>query len=164
MLNKIILNKENNYFQKKAINWKDPIDFNYISNMLDAGNFESTLSSRNLQQYVFDSVFEIRGIHKHEPLRDFFQFLGQNFNTKKLKDDMNFYISYVSGCKSNTHRDLYDVWIIGCLGRTLYKVAGREYTIEPGDILYIPEGHLHVAIGLEPRITISYAVFKHQSY
>ena len=65
-------------------------------------------------------------------------------------------MSYVSGCKSNTHRDRYKVWIIGCLGRTLYKVEDREYIIEPGDILHIPIQHLHVAIGLEPRIIISY--------
>ena len=104
----ILLNKENDYFQKKAITWKEPIDFNYISRMLDTGNFESTPSSRNLQQYIFDSVFEIRGIHQHKPLQDFFRFLGENFNTKKLKQDLNFYISYVSGCKSNTHRDVYD--------------------------------------------------------
>jgi len=160
----ILLNKENNYFKKKVIKFKEPIDFNYISNMLNSGNFESMPSSRWLTRYIFDSVFEIKNIQKHEPLKDLFQFLGQNFNTKKLKQDLNFYISYVSGCKSNTHRDLYDVWIIGCLGRTLYRVEGREYIVASGDILFIPEGHLHVAIGLEPRITLSFATFKKKSY
>jgi len=98
----ILLNKENNYFKKKVIKFKEPIDFNYISNMLNSGNFESMPSSRWLTGYIFDSVFEIKNIQKHEPLKDLFQFLGQNFNTKKLKQDLNFYISYVSGCKSNT--------------------------------------------------------------
>ena len=153
----MILNKENNYFKKKAIKFKERIDFNYISAMLNAGNYPTSPSSRWLTQYIFDSVFEIKGVHKHKPLKDLFQFLNKNFNTKKLKTDMNFFMSYVSGCKSNTHRDKYDVWIIGCLGRTLYKIEDREYTVERGDILHIPIQHLHVAIGLEPRIVLSYA-------
>tara|TARA_R110002020_G_C15956814_1_gene746181 strand:+ start:114 stop:593 length:480 start_codon:yes stop_codon:yes gene_type:complete len=153
----MILNKENNYFKKKAIKFKERIDFNYISAMLNAGNYPTSPSSRWLTEYIFDSVFEIKGVHKHKPLKDLFQFLNKNFNTKKLKTDMNLFMSYVSGCKSNTHRDKYDVWIIGCLGRTLYKIEDREYTVERGDILHIPTQHLHVAIGLEPRIVLSYA-------
>jgi len=52
------------------------------------------------------------------------------------------------------------VKVIRSLGRTLYRVEGREYIVASGDILFIPEGHLHVAIGLEPRITLSFATFK----
>ena len=152
----ILLDQKNNYFKKKAIKLKEPIDFNYISRMLNTGNFRSKPSSRWLTNYIFDSVFQIENLEKYEPLKDLFQFLNKNLNTKKLKTDMHFYMSYVSGCKSNTHRDRYKVWIIGCLGRTLYKVEDREYTVEPGDILHIPIQHLHIAIGLEPRIIISY--------
>ena len=159
----ILLNKENNYFEKKVIKFKELIDFNYISQMLNSGNFETSPSSRWLEQYIFDSVFEIKGIQKHEPLKDLFRYLSKNFKTTKLKEDMNFFMSYVSGCKSNTHKDKYDVWVIGCLGRTMYRVEDREYVIEPGDILYIPKTHLHIAIGLEPRIIISYATFQHNN-
>jgi len=63
-----------------------------------------------------------------------------------------------SGGKSPPHSENYDVYIIGALGRTLYKVEDKEYIIEPGQILHIPKGHLHVAIGLDPRIVMSYGL------
>ena len=63
-----------------------------------------------------------------------------------------------TGNRSITHKDDYDVYILGLYGRTLYKVEDKEYCVNVGDLLYIPKNHLHIAIGLTPRINLSYGL------
>jgi quercetin dioxygenase-like cupin family protein len=68
-------------------------------------------------------------------------------------------MSWVSGTRSSTHTDPYDVFLIGAQGRTLYKTEDEEAVLEKGDIIHIPKGVTHTAIGLDPRIVLSYALF-----
>ena len=134
------------------------LDFNKMSEILDTGNFPSVHSGQWFDSHSLSGSFQINGIHNHPMFFNIFKYCQDNFNKSNVKADLALFLSFQSGVKSNTHRDDYDVYIIGALGRTLYKVEDREYIIEPGQILHIPKGHLHVAIGLDPRIVMSYGL------
>jgi quercetin dioxygenase-like cupin family protein len=65
----------------------------------------------------------------------------------------------VSGNKSITHRDQVNVYILNLFGKTLYYIEDKEYILEKGDLLFIPKNSLHKAIGLTPRICLSFTVY-----
>ena len=49
--------------------------------------------------------------------------------------------------------------ILNLTGKTIYKVGTELFELNPGDLLVIPEGTIHKAMGLTPRITLSYALY-----
>lgn len=53
------------------------------------------------------------------------------------------------------HKDSVDVFIIGVLGLTEYKVEDQYYDIIPGNVLYIPKGVMHGATPRMPRSIVS---------
>jgi len=60
------------------------------------------------------------------------------------------------------HVDIEDVFIIGLKGTTIYRVfdiENKDYTIEKGDMIFIPRGIKHKVIGLNPRIVASIGYF-----
>jgi len=140
------------YFEKN-------IDFNFISNLLDRNNLSSQISSNFLNNFIFESVFKIRLVEQDSFFYELFNLLQNKFNTLNKKSDLDLYFSLVSGNKSITHRDGYDVYIVGVYGKTLYKVNDEDFIVEKGDLLYIPKNELHKAIGLTPRITLSYGIY-----
>ena len=146
-------------FKKNYIKFEERIDFNFISKVLSLGNYESQITSRWNPNYVLESIFQIRGVQKFLPFQELFNNLNKTFNKNKLNFDLDLFYSLISGTRSNTHRDEYGVYIIGAYGRTLYKVEDKEYTVGPGDLLHIAPYQLHTAIGLDPRIIISFGVF-----
>ena len=143
---------------KDKIEFKQAVDFNTVSILLDTGNFKSSHSSQWLNDYASNSVFQITGVHTHSMFQNIFKYCQDTFNPDNISADLGLFYCMQSGMKSNIHRDDYDVYIIGAFGRTLYKIEDKEYIVGVGDILHIPKGHLHVAIGLDPRIVISYGV------
>ena len=50
--------------------------------------------------------------------------------------------------------------IVGLYGKTLYIIDEKNYIIEKGDMIKIPKGVVHRGIGLEPRIILSFGVYK----
>ncbi len=146
-------------FEKNKIKFAQPFDFNSCSRILNSGHYVSQINSQWLSDYVLHSTFQIRGIQESPDLRDMYNYLQKNFNKNNSNSDLDIFYSMQSGIKSPTHRDDYDVFIIGALGRTLYKVEDKEFIVEPGDMLHIPARSLHVAIGLDPRIIFSYATY-----
>ena len=70
------------------------------------------------------------------------------------------FFSFKSGATSITHKDQEDVYIIGAMGRTLYKVDDSEFMVEKGDLLKIPANTLHTAIGLTPRVVLSFGTYQ----
>jgi mannose-6-phosphate isomerase-like protein (cupin superfamily) len=144
---------------KDFCSFKEPIDFNFLSNLLDRNNFETQFSSNWLNNYIFESVFKIQGIEKDNFFKEIFNLLNINYNKENKKSDLFIFFSLVSGNKSITHRDNYDVFIIGLYGKTIYKVENEYFTLEPNDLLIIPKNQLHKAIGLTPRISLSYGIY-----
>ena len=156
-----MLNKEENnkIFVKKFFNFKESFDFNTISNLLDNNNFKSIISSNWLDTFVFESVFQIINVEKDIYFSKIFETLNEKCNKKNKKTDLSLFFSLVSGNKSISHKDNYDVYIIGMYGQTLYKVNDTQFIVEKGDILYISKNSLHKAIGITPRICLSYGVY-----
>jgi len=140
------------YFEKN-------IDFNFISNLLDRNNLSSQISSNFLNNFIFESVFKIHLVEQDSFFYELFNLLQNKFNTLNKKSDLDLYFSLVSGNKSIAHRDGYDVYIVGVYGKTLYRVNDEDFIVEKGDLLYIPKNELHKAIGLTPRITLSYGIY-----
>jgi len=155
----MLAKEENNNFKKKFFKFENKFDFNTISNLLDSGNFGSSMSSNWLQLLVLESVFQIKSVQKSDYFINVFEILNKKYNKENKKTDLDIFFSLVSGNKSITHRDNYDVYIIGLYGETLYKVENTQFMVENGDLLYIPKNSLHKAIGITPRICLSYGMY-----
>ena len=93
-----------------------------------------------------------------QEFKTFFDFLSKLFKYKKdANDEVDLFFSLVSQV-GNSHFDKEDVFIIGLKGTTIYRVFDKEkkdYTIEKGDMVFIPRGIKHKVIGLNPRIIAS---------
>jgi hypothetical protein len=151
------MNLKNIYHQKKFI-FKEDIDFNTISKILDSNEYDSYLSSFWLNFKVLSSTFQIKKTQNYPFINNIFNILNKEFNPKNLKSDMDIFFSFQTGARSIIHTDNYDVYIVGCYGRTLYKIGNEEFIVSPGDLLYIPNNIRHVAIGLDPRIILSFGI------
>tara|TARA_R110000824_G_scaffold294838_1_gene483232 strand:+ start:3361 stop:3816 length:456 start_codon:yes stop_codon:yes gene_type:complete len=146
-------------FKKGMVDFKKNIDFNYISELLDNANYESTFSSDWDKSYIFKSIFKINNVQDHDDFKDFYNYCEKNFNKNKSKSNLLMFFSLKSGTTSATHKDTEDVYILGVKGKTWYKVSNKEYIVEKGDLLKIPANSIHTAIGLTPRIIVSYGVW-----
>ncbi len=146
-------------FSKNFFTLKEKFDFNTISILSDRNNFNSLISSNWLTNFVLESVFQIKNVHTDVYFTEIFNFLNSKFNKNNNKTNLDLFFSFVSGNKSITHRDNYTVFIIGMYGKTLYKVEEKEFILSEGDLLCIPKNSLHKAIGLTPRICLSYAIY-----
>tara|TARA_R110002051_G_scaffold19550_1_gene54355 strand:- start:76 stop:522 length:447 start_codon:yes stop_codon:yes gene_type:complete len=146
-------------FKKNYLKFETDIDFNFIANLLAAHDLKSLISSRWIGDYIADSVFQIKNVHNTKEFNQIFKDLNNRHNKKNLSSALDVFYSYVPGAHSNTHADLYDVFIIGLKGRTLYKTLDKEYLVGPADLLFLKKGTIHTAIALEPRIILSYATY-----
>ena len=70
---------------------------------------------------------------------------------------MDVYISFTGGAESfGKHKDTDDVLIVQAIGRMKYTLD-KDYILNPGDSLFIPEGTYHAPTILEPRVTLSFS-------
>jgi hypothetical protein len=143
---------------KNYISFEKKFDFNFLSNLLDNNNLESSISSNWNNMFIFESVFKIQNVEKDLYFLEIFSLLNNQFNKENKKSDLFLFCSFVSGTKSITHRDEYDVFILSLKGKTLYIVEQEEFILEEGDLLSIKKNQLHKAIGLTPRICLSYGI------
>jgi len=147
-------------FKKNYIKFEKEIDFNFITEILYWNNYITSISSDWTGEHVLNSIFHIKGVQQFTPFQKLFNDLNKKHNKNNLNSDLNLFFSFMAGARSITHRDEYDVYIIGVKGRTLYKVEDKEYMVTPGDLLYIPKRFTHTAIGLDPRIILSLGVYQ----
>tara|TARA_R100001086_G_scaffold73916_2_gene35625 strand:- start:3346 stop:3891 length:546 start_codon:yes stop_codon:yes gene_type:complete len=129
-------------------------DFNFISKMVD----ECSSSVWTKKDEGFSSIWQVRHIHSHDPFFfTLFDFFKKTFTyPPEVRDGADLFLSFVTGV-GDAHVDAEDVFLIGLLGKTLYRDyhTGNDYIIEKGDLLYIPRGNKHKAISLTPRIIAS---------
>jgi len=151
--------KEKNLLIKNAVNFSETVDFNFISKLLNRNNFESHISSNWLNVYVLNSVFKITGVQKDPFFQDLYLKMNKDYNIEKIQSDLFIFMSMKIGGVSITHKDEYDVIIIGGFGKTLYIVEDEEYYVNAGDILRIPKNYTHTALGITPRIIFSYGKY-----
>tara|TARA_R110000751_G_C13508318_1_gene451221 strand:+ start:48 stop:494 length:447 start_codon:yes stop_codon:yes gene_type:complete len=145
-------------FKKKQIEFTNNFDFNTICDILDLNDFENFPVGRWFERYILDAVFKIKQVHRSKILFTLFKSLNEKYNLKKDTSDLDIFYCMTSGGKSPPHLDEYDIYIIGVQGKTLYKLNNKEFLLEKGDVLYIPKHTIHSAIGLSPRIILSFAI------
>ena len=141
------------------------IDFNFVSDLLDNNNFTSIFSGNWQEAYVLNGTFLIRNID--DSFKDLKDLLDSKYNSERIKSNLHIFCAFKTGATSITHSDEQDVYIIGVLGRTMYKLleeGNKEFIVEHGYILRIPANTLHTAISLPPRIVLSYSVIGDSEY
>lgn len=145
--------------EKNKIHFPKQIDFNYLADFIGEGNFVSKITCPYQENFVMHSITQIRDIQYHNDFKELYKFCNDNYNLNNKPSNLMFFYSMKLGSPSVSHFDDEDVYIIGVYGKTFYKVGKDEYIVEPGDLLKIPANTVHTAIGLTPRIIISYGVF-----
>jgi ribosomal protein L16 Arg81 hydroxylase len=146
------------HFKKKFLKIEPVFDFNKLSQFLDKNNFKSIISSNYLNDFILESVFQIRSVQNTSEFNSVFNELNKNFNKESLRSDLDIFFSMVSGASSITHSDNYVVFIINLFGKVVYKVGNDIITLEAGDLIHIPKNIIHKAIGLTPRIILSFGI------
>jgi 50S ribosomal protein L16 3-hydroxylase len=108
---------------------------------------------RNAALRKTNATLLVSGINLYLPAADAllrrFDFIPQ----ARLDDVM---VSYATpGGGVGPHVDSYDVFLLQGPGRRRWRVAGKTYVVEPGDLLYLPPGLHHDGVALEPCYTYS---------
>lgn len=131
-------------------------DFNLLSQIMEENDLEVMYktSAGNLKD-VFQMIAVNNCLEEFTTFIDFLRRLLKYERDKK--DAVDLFFSFVSQV-GYTHADIEDVFIIGLEGKTIYRVfdnINKDYTIEKGDMIFIPKGLKHKVIGLTPRIIAS---------
>ena len=141
---------------KNFINLERNYDFNLISNLIEENDLSIVQKSQigNLKD-----VFQIYKVSNClQEFKTFFDFLSKLFRYERdSRDEVDLFFSLVSQI-GNSHVDIEDVFIIGLKGKIIYRVfdfENKDYSIEKGDMIFIPKGIKHKAIGINPRIIVS---------
>ena len=134
-------------------------DFNKLSLFLDKHYLQTKISSNYLNDFILQSVYQVKGGQHTSDFNPIYQKLEQEFNPTHKKSDLDIFFSMVSGSSSITHVDSYRVYILNLVGKIVYKLDTGLFELNTGDLLIIPQGTTHKAMGLTPRITLSYALY-----
>jgi len=149
-----------NYFlEKKFIKFKKELDFNKLSSLMSDNNFQSKVISIYKPDYLLDSIFQIRNIQDEEFFTQVYNQMNHMFNKENKRTTLDLFFSYMRGARGDAHRDQESVHIMGAYGRTLYFIDNEEIILERGDRLFIKKSIKHRAIGLTPRIILSFGSY-----
>jgi len=147
-------------YTKEFIRFDKPFDFNSLALMLSESNYASKITSNHNFNYILDSTFQVADVDGNPKFHSLCELLNKKFNKNNYYFDLDLFFSTSIGASSITHRDEYAVYILAVCGHTVYKIDNEVFEILPGDLLYIPEHTTHTAIGMTPRIILSYATHK----
>ena len=128
-------------------------DFNLLSKLLEENSLQviNKTGNGNLRD-VFQVVTVNNCLEEFKTFSDFLRRLLKY--ERNEKDAVDLFFSFVSQI-GNTHVDIEDVFIIGLEGKTIYRVysnINEDYTIEKGDMIFIPKGLKHKVIVLKMKI------------
>jgi hypothetical protein len=155
--NEINYIKENKVcFVKNFVSLERQYDFNLLSDLMEENNFSITQKSHfgNLKD-----VFQICKVSDSlKEFKTFFDFLSKLFRYERdPRDEVDLFFSLVSQV-GISHVDVEDVFIIGLKGKVIYRifnVENKDYSIEKGDMIFIPKGIKHKVLAINPRIVAS---------
>ena len=150
-------------FIKDFTKFSKTYDFNFISEILNKYDLQ-VFNTRDVG-YATELQRTFKIVNTSFVAKEFKiieNFLDKIFKyTKDDRDLMDIYVCFVSQV-SGAHQDMEDVFIINVKGSVIYQVSEEEekyYKLDEGDLIYIPKNVIHKAIGVTPRITISYGYF-----
>jgi len=153
------VSKEKIFF-KSFIDFKEEFGFKELSGLLDRNNFSTRIVSNWKDDYVLSSVFQVKWVHKTPEFSAIHEDLDKQLNPNKKESNIDMFFSMSSGVSGPVHIDEEEgVHILQLHGIVIYKLKDGMYELSPGDMLKIPSGELHQAIGLTPRLTLSYGLF-----
>lgn len=138
----------------------DKFDFNDLSNIIDKTNSNTVISSNYVYERILESCFQVKHVENNKFFSRMFEQLNTKFNKNKLNASIDLFFSFCAGGRSIAHKDIENVVIFGLYGKTIYLIDGKDYTVEKGDILFIPKGITHRAIGVTPRIIGSFGTWQ----
>ena len=136
---------------------EDQFDFNKLSLFLDHYNLNTKITSNFINDYILQSVFQVKNVGSTPDFKPIYDYLEQKLNPNNIKSDLDIFFSLTSGTSSITHNDPYKVHILNFKGKMIYKLDAGLFELNPGDLLIIPAKMTHKAISLTPRIILSYA-------
>ena len=143
--------------KKNIINFEKKFDFNELANFKDQNNLESEFSTTLIHpKYVLESPIKIINVNNDIFFKNIFDFLNKEYNPKKLNSNLMLFFSFTGGGKGMPHKDMEDVIVIGLYGKVMYISEDKIFLLEENDLIIIPSGVTHRAIGLTPRITLSF--------
>tara|TARA_R110000822_G_C15319199_1_gene493551 strand:- start:49 stop:537 length:489 start_codon:yes stop_codon:yes gene_type:complete len=148
------------YYQEKFIENVEEFDFNFISHLLDDVFLKSSTSHTFHPDYILDATYKIKGVHKHEKFKNIHIYLDNMFNKHGGVSNSDLFVNFTTGGNSTVHKDSETVRLIGLYGKTFYRFGDQECIVEPGDLLSIGSGVYHKAVGLSPRICMSYGTWE----
>jgi len=135
-------------------------DFNLISSLLEENDLK--VQQKTTMGDLKDVFQMIKVSNTLKEFKIFFDFLSKLFKYERDQaDEVDLFFSLVSQV-GTPHVDIEDVFIIGLKGTTIYRVfdiENKDYTIEKGNMIFIPKGIKHKVIGLTPRIIASFGFF-----
>jgi ribosomal protein L16 Arg81 hydroxylase len=147
-------------YKKNFINFEKTFDFNELTNLIDRNGFQSEFTSDNVNKnYILECPIKIKNVESDSFFNNIYFFLNKEHNIKNLKTNIFLFFSFTGGGKSLAHKDEENVIIIGLYGKTMYIIKDKEYLIEKGDLIKIPKGIVHRAVGLSPRIILSFGIY-----
>lgn len=142
-------------FYKNFYKFKEPITFNILPALFVNYRLQSFLKGYPSENQICNGVFHIRAVHEYPLFYEIRNKMMQEFNIQG-PTDLDIFCSFAPGVSGSVHRDNYEVALLSVLGETCYRVDDKKYFLKPGDLLRVERGHPHQAIGLDPRIVLSF--------
>jgi mannose-6-phosphate isomerase-like protein (cupin superfamily) len=150
---KQIKNRKITYVKKFTQNLNN-YNFDILASLID--NYSLNVLNKN--SFVFSDTWQVGRVHTAHT--DFFVLLDFFYKifkyTPEVRDGVDLFFSFVTNTGAS-HVDEEDIFLVGMLGKTLYRItdSGKDYILEPGDLLYVPRGIRHKSMSLTPRIIAS---------
>ena len=145
--------------EKNFLQFKKELDFNRLSKIMAENNFQSRNMANYPENHLLDSIFQIRNIQDDVFFSEMFHQMNTMFNKENRRTTLDLFFSFARGARGDNHKDEESVNILGAYGKTMYFINGKEILLEKGDRLFINKGVKHRAIGLTPRIILSFGIF-----
>ena len=80
-------------FKKNYLKFETDIDFNFIANLIGSQNLKSHFFSRWMEDYILESVFQIKDVQKTKEFNQIFKDLNSAHNKKNVKSDLDIFYS-----------------------------------------------------------------------
>ena len=135
-------------------------DMNKLTTFID--NYGINVLCHPQNQNFFSQVFQIKRINEFDfnaaIIKDFFQktFEYQDY----MENGVDIFFSLIANT-GPSHVDKEDVFLLGSYGKTIYRIIpdGIDFSINKGDLLFIPGGIRHRSFSNTPRAVISIGFF-----
>lgn len=124
----------------------DVLSWNEILN-----NFDMSVKKNEFIKNNGIGFFVSHSAHKIDKLKNIMNKL--NCNTAHL------YFNITTASKTfGNHNDSMDVYFWQCQGKSIWKIENSmDFTLEPGDLIFVPKNIWHNVIPLTPRAGISFS-------